>query len=127
MLYINSDVKKIAYQSISNGIDSGIFNVLVMNEKKMIEIYNCIDWNKVIVTGNNEVFKAPIVYLKLLTAIVDNSDVVNIEKTLNAYLNRQISDLQVNDYLQDLLIALGASKEFYQNSMVYISNILMKA
>lgn len=118
-------VKNTAYKSISNEIDSGIFNVLVMNENKMREIYNCVDWNSVIVTNKmNPIFKSSIVYLKLMTAIVDHSDVINIEKILNAYLNREISDEQANNFLMDLLIALGASKLFYQNSMVYINSII---
>lgn len=118
-------VKNTAYKSISNGIDSSIFNVLVMNENKMREIYNCVDWNSVIVTNKmNPIFKSSIVYLKLMTAIVDHSDVINIEKILNAYLNREISDEQANNFLMDLLIALGASKLFYQNSMVYINSII---
>lgn len=118
-------VKNTAYKSISNEIDSAIFNVLVMNENKMREIYNCVDWNSVIVTNKmNPIFKSSIVYLKLMTAIVDHSDVINIEKILNAYLNREISDEQANNFLMDLLIALGASKLFYQNSMVYINSII---
>lgn len=118
----NSNIKRTAYKSISNEIDSAIFNVLSMNEDKMVEIYNCIDWNNVIVTM--DVLKSSIVYLKLLTAIVDYSDVVAIEKVLNAYVNKEISDMEAHNFLLNLIKALGGDLSFLSNSLMYVNTFM---